>query len=678
MFDLSNFTQIINLLNSQYAIFLSDTYFSSFKFFLHKYLKKYNITIIHFSHKDIISQLVNNYNYFIKTSCNDDKKKFINELKKNYNISIQKLKYINFSDIQPNVLYKKIFFSNEELFLSFEEYIFKHKEYKLRTFCQVAEKLGAINIKISDNLKSNDEIPLLSSINDINYSANNVFTLNKFHIIQLIHEENEFHITKNDFDKDVDLKFLIDARCINLMNKYYTTILINPINTLEKKIISKSKKYGLKLGLKKLDNYVNKVFIEIDFINIYDNPESIDGFNIYNMKEGFGHLSNIIKILCNEKINLNSFKSHFLKIYNFLESHLKTLEILNNNNLTKSFYNILNNFNKEEQKDLFFDNFFNKMTYNNFLYFRDIIIKEPTSYFNKTINIIGLIQNIIDFQNNTTDKLFFISYQYHKINNFKNTIMEKIYGLINEDIHNLKSRNDKSENIEDIINGFLNLKSFYITCNNNLVQLEELNEEKDYIFFTKWLEIKKNFKNTILIVFSQLFKIKNGLFEKTSKKQILLLIDEIISLKNDNSPEYIIKNVCYLIIKYLEENKYIHFENKIINLIKPNINNTEIQSILGNSHFIPIQYEKEEDDNEIKSIFDITIKFIQNLFKTYYIKKYRIDIKINEIVSNYIKNNIDIYLNYYQFNLFISWNDLIKMVFIIKLNIEQNNHICAC
>ena len=66
-------------------------------------------------------------------------------------VKVKKLKYIYFleNSMEPDTLYKKISFSKQELFLSFDNYIIKKMEYKLRTFCQIAEKLGAIKIKIN-------------------------------------------------------------------------------------------------------------------------------------------------------------------------------------------------------------------------------------------------------------------------------------------------------------------------------------------------------------------------------------------------------------------------------------------------------------------------------------------------------------------------------------------------
>ena len=41
----------------------------------------------------------------------------------------------------------------------------------------------------------------------------------------MIEDENELFITKEDFETDIDLKFLIDARCINLIKNIILKLL---------------------------------------------------------------------------------------------------------------------------------------------------------------------------------------------------------------------------------------------------------------------------------------------------------------------------------------------------------------------------------------------------------------------------------------------------------------------
>lgn len=263
-------TDTIQLLHSNYVIFLSDRFLSKYNYYLIKYFKKYKISYINFKYKDDIIKELENYNLFLKNSSTEDKKKFIEKI----DVEIKKLKSLFFYEniIEPNTLYKKVVFSKEELFLSFKIYGLKKKEYKLRTFCQIAEKLGAEKIVINDitndNYKNNVSLEgghnlgtggISSSKNTSNtgnielsfdYSKQHFnLNLNKFFLLQMIEDENEFFITKEDFESDIDLKFLIDARCINLIKKYNTKIIINQINALERKIIAKASSFNLNLEI---------------------------------------------------------------------------------------------------------------------------------------------------------------------------------------------------------------------------------------------------------------------------------------------------------------------------------------------------------------------------------------------------------------------------------------------
>jgi len=335
---------IVKLLYSDYIIFLTGKYFSLFNSSLLTYFSRYNIIYFNYDNKTEILHFLDSFNSFVrKYNINDDITKgdedmnengifkisseygtqialrgLFNDLKTRLNIKKLKIVYFPDNTIEPNTLYKKIGFSSEELFLSFENYIIKKREYKLRTFCQIAEKLGAQEIKINSNTSSSKDsassvqfdagqggvgISSTSSSglsDSINYkfTYNNFYhnlNLNKFYIINLIEEESEFLISKEDFYSDIDLKLLIDTRCINLIEYYNTNIIVNRYNELEKKVFIKAIQYGLNMGYSSSTNNVINLNIEIKFIDIYKNPECITGSNLYVLKEGFWVLSNIIK-----------------------------------------------------------------------------------------------------------------------------------------------------------------------------------------------------------------------------------------------------------------------------------------------------------------------------------------------------------------------------------------------
>jgi hypothetical protein len=418
--------KVLNLLNSDYVIFLTDKFFNFRNRYLLKYFNKYNIVFFNYKHKDDILITLEFFNFFIKMSNNCEKNTLMYKLKKP-----TKLKYIYFSEniIEPDTLYKKISFSKEELYLSFDNYIVKKMEYKLRTFCQIAEKLGATKIKIQYDSKLinktnfNSEIstpitsigrnPSTNNENNTNINLEFKYTnyyynlnLNKYYILELIEQESEFFMSKQEFKSDIDLKFLIDARCLNLIQKYDTNIIINRVNELERKIFIKAQNYGINVGYSNTHTDFVNINISIDFIDIYKNVNCIDGSNLHILKEGFWHLSNIIKEEIKEENKIDNKidnKVPYLKIKKFLETHILYIhkkqiyktefieEFDNEIDMLKIYYDIVQtNFTKNELTDLFYNNFKDNLTYIYFKEFRNIILR-------------GSIDKI--------DKLHFISYQ---------------------------------------------------------------------------------------------------------------------------------------------------------------------------------------------------------------------------------------------------------------------------
>lgn len=328
---------LIKLFKTEYVIFLTYKFMKNkcYKYFkksLLSYFNKYNVVYLNYDKKQNILTSLEIYNYNLKTKSEKEKKEFCDKS----NIKKAKLIYFLENVIEPNTLYKKISFSQEELFMSFDNYLIKKMEYKLRTFCQIAEKLGAEEIKIKYDTKQDNKstinvdfsLPVAelgisgeSSSENIgkvdlmfkysNYQHN--LNLNKYYIIELIENENEFFISKEEFHADIDLKFLIDARCLNLIQLYNTKIIINRTNQLERKIFMKADNYGLSLGSASTSGDFVSLNISIKFIDIYQKPECINGTNLYVYKQGFWHLVNIIKKILNNNTDDNECNNKFRK-----------------------------------------------------------------------------------------------------------------------------------------------------------------------------------------------------------------------------------------------------------------------------------------------------------------------------------------------------------------------------
>ena len=648
------FKIVLDLINHDYVIFLTDKYYNIFSRVLLKYFSKYNILYLNYKDKDKILYNLNIFN------------KFINNISDNYLNNIdtifeKRIKYLNFTDnlIEPNLLYKKISFAKEEIFLSFELYSVKKIEYKLRTFCQIAEKLGAEKIKIKYNLKYRTNTKVNFGIDSIfngisgkinkvikdensielnfNYT-NHIYNLNlnKHYLIKLIEEENEFFIKKDDFYTDIDLKFLLDSRCINLINEYHTNIIINQMNSLERNLSLKAKSIGLNIGISEEMDLVNSVNIDIIFLNIYDHPESIDGYNLYHMKEGFWHLTNIIKTQL--KYNKNkidkkplleivkkengdkelfygmSTKEIYFKINNFLLSNLRytknyniNLDILPNiimDDLIKNYTIIKKSFNHNELEEIYYKFFENNLFYNRFEEFKNIFIK-PNKYFDiflydpfdtKVMVLLKEKEKIIKdiLNNDPLTKLYFISLQYHLILKYKVNLFNKI---------------------------LIYLKSIYLTDNNNSNNIIDIENYK----FKKYFEI----------IFEILDKIFDKSFElncfqiRSYNGFMKVVIKEIEKKKLDNKIIEIFENILI----FLKKNKlFIYNTNEFYDVYPIK----DIIYSITNEYLLNINKSLKDNDKH-------TNKFLHDNIQDTNYTHYKIFCTLEDLKSLLLeKNNIAI------------------------------------
>jgi hypothetical protein len=649
-FDILN---IFKIFYTEYIIFLNNKFF--FINNLLRYFDKYNITYFNYEDKNIILNFINILNNFLKKSSNNEKNNLIHlmfKINKDFITNSTKLKQIFFSEniIEPNTLYKKIKFSNQEIFIQFENYLIKKMEYKLKEFCQISEKLGAEKIIIeytsSDSNTINTKIDLDIFTNSIgteynykNSKNNNIkiifeypnnhtdINLNKFYIIESILNEDEFLISKDEFNSDLEIKFLIDTRCLNFIEKYNTNFIINQINKIEQKIFMKAQNYGLSIGNLKLKNNFIKISISIDFIKISNNLNIIDGTNIHILREGFNYLINIIKK-----------DSDYSKLLRFLYSHLIAVEKnwikleydYNNINKIKTIYNnIINlNFKDDEINDIIKIFFKNNLTWDNFKKFRDIILKGS---------------------DNSLEKIYFVTFQYHDIMNNKNHMLFDIEKYINTEFDNIEMEYNTSKNIynNDIKNFLFGRNrsisnSINITAddNNEKIKLDEyflsstydntsklwrnssydisedlhmqnenktplLNKEPENKYFSN--KIDETSKKSV--IFNENFSfgnldqsIKNNANDIYSKPNIIKLIDtndvEKYKIIHDFLSRYkiIIKKILYLSFK-----KSFEFNNGLSN----NITNNEYLNFI-------IQ-------NIINYYYDNDIKNLQLKFNNFYI-----------------------------------------------------------
>ena len=641
-----NILDILKLFYYDYIIFLTDKFFNNYWFNFKKsllsYFDKYDVIYFNYKYKNKIINIITDINNIIKNAS----EAVLQNIPK-------KIKPIFFSEciFEPDILYKKINFSNQEIFIPFNNYVIKKIEYKLRTFCQIAEKLGAQKIVIdylsTTNTQNNinlsvDAFPEAFGTN-ISYDKDNkenikiIFkypnnhsdiNLNKFYIINSILKENEFLITKEEFESDLELKFLIDARCINFIQKYNTNFIMSYVNKVEQKIFLKAHDYGLNIGNFNLKNNNIKISISIDFIQLQNNLDIIDGTNIHVLREGFIYLSSIIKK-----------NNKYEKIIRFLQSHLNAVEkkwiSLNydydNIDIINKIYNdIINlNFKEDEIANICETYFKNNLTWYNFKKFRDLILKGS---------------------DDCIEKIYFITFQYHDILNNKKYIMNDVNNYINISINKLineftKNNNNYKLNDHDDIEDIDDIDDLgEITVNDNVndnVNTINLSSSACIDFINKHKSI---IKNIIYISFKKSFKYNNGLSDNlTNYHNLIDVIKNILIYYFDND------------IKKLQAQsnnsfsvKQLIFDKLIENICMEIVSNLNLLDTTPNINII----ENAEKMSMFIRIQKIFLKFIIRYFENENIIQ-KINIKF---LNKFIPIN-KIYKNYNKYKIFYTWDD---------------------
>ena len=671
---------IIKLFFSDYVIFLTSKYFFfNFDIFclkknLLQYFDKYDVVYLNYTNKNKIINLINIINNFIKNSDINTKNKFMSLLiqeSKFKNIIHKRMKEIYFFDnnIEPSILYKKILFSNQELFLPFNNYVIKKMEYKLRTFCQIAEKLGSekiiieyanINIlniggKVDNNENINNSIKIVLEYPNNTYDIN----LNKYYIINSILDENDYMITKEEFESDLELRFLIDARCVNLIHKYHTNFIITHMNNIEQKIFMKASKYGLDMKHSKINNENTKISILIEFIPLHNNFNIIDGTNIHVLREGFVYLSNIIKI-----------ENSYTKLLGFIKSHLNAIEkkwiqlpyqYNYINDISKIYYTIFNlNFKDNELEVLLRKYFENNLHWDTFIKFRDLILKGSDNEMDKINFITFQFYDILNCKKNIMDKIN--KYIFNEYETFINTQKNKINNLSNS-INN----NDENENVINLTD--IETSEFDFDDSVSFENFEKDTYKNNYDFFDK---NKDKIIKIIITSFKKSFYFKGGLSDNVFDSQLLVKK---------------VKNIIYFYFDYEMKSLNEDYESCVLNknnvefnyLIDEIINTVSIKILVNNN------YKKNDTTPKLKNNKEDKISLLvrqQKIFINFLLKYHSFkkdNAKVNEFIIKSIKkttnnnntlktaltNNLTdiiplsvIYKNYSKYKLFYVWENL--------------------
>lgn len=665
---------LINLLDAEYVIFPTNHFFHrlnpSVSFF-----EKTKITYLNYYIRYEILSKINIINKIIKS---EDRKydKIKEKIKKELGIEKLKLLYFLENVIEPNTLYKKIKFSTEEVFLSFETYSVKRIEYKLKTVCQLMEKMGAISVNIDylKNIKNNSSYGgglKATHINvnlsrqqknesktkfnmTCNYDVENQFNninLNIYELNKMIEKEDIFFISKDQFSADIDLKFIINSRCVNLVKDYETVLVFEYANVFERQIISKARNFGFQLNYSFELNQTESLEIKVKFINPYDRINCITGSNISPFIEGFLQLANLIKqevpaknykqeIQINDEKNgltinynkqeitepdnitnitniTNNNTSTYLKINNFIESHMKLynekkklLEVTFNHNidLIKTYNHIINlNFSNKEISLLFYRFFKDNLTIKNFESFRKILLKPTENFYdylikNNYFNIKCLDEKGFNFFshmiNNTSlyssnmkeiDKLIFTSHQYHLI--LENRL--KIMNMLDKGLEKIKNKLlKKIENYKNL----LTLQSTKLQDIFKLIDSIKKKSDSKYLFYSCKNKKIKKLKKEYNINYNELKEKSYFSINNTNNT----------SYKNNNITN---KNIEELKQKYDDAYKEYYFDN--VNNLKVNYDIDNIKNFI-NKEMKKNLYDIIKDLNSNKDFYTIINETITN------------------------------------------------------------------
>lgn len=625
---------LLNILNynDSYIIFLNSKFFCYPRKLLLNYYRHKKILYFEYDKKDYILWLFQGINFFIENSTLEEKENFRIKYKIN-----KKIKICYFLDniIEPDTLYKKLYFSKEDIYIPFDFYLLKKIEYKLKSICQISEKLGATKIDIlykysllnetllgSTLSVQNNEIGIVSTKKNNNdqtikltfsyLNSHNTFNLNKNYLEYLINLEDQFLISYDEYKTDIDLKYLINARCINMVQKYSTNLVFNSCSEFEKKLLVKSQYFGLELSHNLKNNKIINLTIDIDFLDIYKYTDFINGLNLYIGKEGYQHL---IRSIIQES-NKNNKKLSFLKLNNFMFENIRCNykfyeDEYNKLNLKpldkeKLFYHILNlienNFSDETLNIYYKEYFKNNQTFYHFLelaYSLCGIYKiNRFNFFNKEKYY---LKQLFPF--------FLVIYQYNSVkylqNYWNNIFNEKFDSIYNRIINNnilfydyisfdsldIETKNyaiHKKQELYNIIKKFYLNKIIFTNAFNKYKYINNFEEVKNIVI--------SNYENIVIQFFILIFWNEN--------------INNYILFKNDRDTYFVLR----LLEDYFMDQNFIHKDRSLIENFNLVSSNQNILEYIGKE--LPFNYYNIKNKGIYFTFdeYEILKNKIQNLF----------------------------------------------------------------
>ena len=202
----------------------------------------------------------------------------------------------NDGEILPNVIYKKMELGAKNIYFPIETYPIKQILYKIRSFIQVCETLGAKKIHIKYNkissktLNLNQDMNLLAgafkmqSMTDKSDEKDIVTTLHydksvfssqmclNVNDFEKYLEDNNSHflISVKDYNTDINLRYLVRSRLFSNLQKYSTTFTMNQHSTIDFSLMSTLNDYGLSMKINKKKSSSLIIDITVEFHEFED------------------------------------------------------------------------------------------------------------------------------------------------------------------------------------------------------------------------------------------------------------------------------------------------------------------------------------------------------------------------------------------------------------------------
>ena len=216
----------------------------------------------------------------------------------------------NDGEILPNVIYKKMDLGRKNIYFPLESFLIKQVMYKIRSFIQICETLGAKAIKITYNKIKKKGLNIKEDINivtgsfsteltkeektdnsistTLNYDksiySSELFLCPRQFEKTIKKKDSHFLISEKDYNTDINLRYLVRSRLISNLKRYSTTFIMNQHSTIDFSLMGTLQGYGLTSKFNK--NESNSLSIDI-LVEFYDFDEIVGGENSPLNENGF-------------------------------------------------------------------------------------------------------------------------------------------------------------------------------------------------------------------------------------------------------------------------------------------------------------------------------------------------------------------------------------------------------